>query len=732
MRPKGVPELSAKRGWRQVLGGTVCCALLLGATLASAAPWRARAPDQVPIDRVIVKWRDSGFAAMQVNTLAARTARLSEFTGVPLKPIHEIRDRVDVVRLDSPLAGGAMRHLVARLKADPAVQYVEADQRRYILGFPTDPPSDPRFVAGSDANGIWEGQWYLHDSSAATPAAIGATSAWAQNYSGKNFVIAILDTGIDLTHPDLGLYGQGGKLLPGRDFICNDQGTDCNVTSANKTYLVANDFSGWDLDPTDPGDWISAADLARADGFFKGCGDGPNHNEPYDSTWHGTKVAGIAAALTNNAVGVAGVAYGSYLLPVRVIGKCSGYMSDIVAGMYWSAGLTNTSISFLAANTYPAQVLNMSLGGQGPCSETEQEAVTAITQDGHVIVAAAGNDGGPVDAPANCVGVLSVAGIRQVGTKVGYSNVSSTAAAITIAAPAGNCVNFNADHPYTLPCLYSIETTSNDGKTVPGNPFYTYAQFVPGYSGNLLNEGNVGTSYAAPIVSGVVAMVVQANPFLNASQIIERIQAGAVPFPVPATPPAGGVCHVAALTQDADGNYTDVQGDECQCTTATCGAGMLSATGALAQAQAPQADILATPNPAAVGQTITLDGSGSSAAAGYSITAFQWSVEPNVTIESPTSAVAKLKFPAFRPITVTLKITDSAGRQDTATQVVNSRVYPSGGTGGGGALGAGDLAALAAGALIAFLGRRRPTAAMLRGRPGPAASRRPYPIVQES
>jgi serine protease len=728
------------RSWRRAAGLAALCALALGGTPAFAAPWRAPQPDQVPTDRVIVKWRESGFAATQVQGMAARTARLSEFTGVPLSPIREIRDRVAVVRIAQPLAGGSMRRLVARLKADPAVQYAEPDERRYVLAFPADPPNDPRFVAGSDANGTWSGQWYLHDSSSTTPAAVGATTAWKQGYSGKNFVIAIIDTGIDLTHPDLGLFGQGGKLLPGRDFICNDQGTDCNVTSADKTYLVANDFSGWDLDPTDPGDWISAADLARADGFFKGCGDGPNHDQPYDSTWHGTRVAGIAGAITNNGVGVAGVAYGSYLLPVRVIGKCSGYMSDIVAGMYWAAGLTNTSISFLASNTYPAQVLNMSLGGRAPCSQTEQDAVTAITQAGHVIVAAAGNDGGPVDAPANCVGALSVAGIRQVGTKVGYSNVSSTAAAITIAAPAGNCVNLNTDHPYQLPCLYSIETTSNDGKTVPENPFYTYAQFVPGYSGNLLNEGSAGTSYAAPIVSGVVAMMVQANPYLNAAQIIERMQAGALPFPVPATPPAGGVCHVASLAQDSSGNYTDVQSNECQCTTATCGAGMLNAPGALAQAQAPQADISASPNPAAVGQTITLDGSGSSAASGYSITAYQWSVDPSVAIENPNSAVASLKFPAFRPITVTLVVTDSANRRSTATQVVNSRVYPKDGTGGGGALGWADLAVLLIGALGSlspalsgvFLRRRAPSAAMLRGWLGPTGSLRPRRTIQES
>jgi serine protease len=106
--------------------------------------------------------------------------------------------------------------------------------------------------------------------------------------------------------------------------------------------------------------------------------------------------------------------------------------------MYWAAGMSYASISEVPVNPFPAQVLNLSVGGRAPCSQTEQDAVTAIVQDGHVVVAAAGNDGGPMDAPANCVGTLSVAGIRHLGTKVGYSNVSSTAATVSIAAPAGN------------------------------------------------------------------------------------------------------------------------------------------------------------------------------------------------------------------------------------------------------------------------------------------------------
>jgi len=371
-------------------------------------------------------------------------------------------------------------------------------------------------------------------------------------------------------------------------------------------------------------------------------------------------------------------------------------------------------------NAYPAQVLNLSVGGRAPCSQTEQDAVTAIVQSGHVVVAAAGNDGGPIDAPANCVGTLSVAGIRHLGTKVGYSNVSSPAATISIAAPAGNCVIVNTSYPWTQPCQYSIETTSNDGVTVPGNSFYTYSLFAAGYTGNVLNEGSVGTSYAAPLVSGVVALMVQANPLLTAGQIITRLQAGATAFPVPATPPPGGVCHVATLNTDPKGNYTDVQAQECQCTTTTCGAGMLNAPAALAKALQPLASIVVTPGTAAIGQTVKLDGSGSSAASGSSLTAYHWTVDPDVVISDASSPVASLKFPAFRPITVTLTVTDSLGREDVASQVVNSRAFRA--SSGGGEIEPGTLVILGLGAIGAFLRRCGPSAAMLRGRPARGGS----------
>ncbi len=350
---------------------------------------------EAPTDRIIVRWRDTGVSAIQITGTEARAARLSQSTGVALRAVRQIRDRLDVVRLDAPLAGAAMRRVVARLNSDLAVKYAEPDAARYALGFPAGPPDDPHFVAGSDANGDWLGQWYLKDPSVTAPAAIGATTAW-RTASGAPFIIAVLDSGVDYKHPDLGLHGdgKGGKLLPGRDFVCNDSSANCTSAATGYTYVIANDGNGWDIDATDPGDWLTAAQVAPG-GLCPGHGEGPSKDQAVSSTWHGTRVAGIAAAITNNGQGIAGVAPGAYILPMRVLGKCQGYMSDIVAGMYWAAGLTTSTASGLAANPYPAQVLNLSLGGSDPCTQTEQDAVTAIIQDGHLIVAAAGNDGGP-------------------------------------------------------------------------------------------------------------------------------------------------------------------------------------------------------------------------------------------------------------------------------------------------------------------------------------------------
>ena len=302
-------------------------------------------------------------------------------------------------------------------------------------------------------------------------------------------VVAILDTGVRFDHPDVGAASQQGlgKSLPGHDFVSADPGG---------TFLIANDNGGRDANPSDPGDWIDSADLQRSLFQQREC-------EESDSSWHGTRVSGLVAALTDNGAGVAGIGWNTWLLPVRVLGKCGGFDSDILAAMRWAAGLP---VSGIPTNPFPANVINLSLGSNGACTQATQNVIDEVIARGVVIIASAGNDGGAVDAPANCDGVIAVGAVRHIGTKVGFSNVGPN---VTISAPGGNCVNTAAGQP----CLFSIDTTVNLGTTRASGSSYT-DQF----------NFNVGTSFSAPIVAGAAALMHSANARLPPARITARLR----------------------------------------------------------------------------------------------------------------------------------------------------------------------------------------------------------------
>src|SRR5947209_1130086 len=153
----------------------------------------------------------------------------------------------------------------------------------------------------------------------------------------------------------------------------------------------------------------------------------------------------------------------------------------------------------------------MSLGATGACPTPSQDAITQLSAMGVLVVVPAGNEGGPVDAPANCAGAAGVAGLRQAGTKVGFSSLGPE---ITVGAPAGNCVNTTITAQ--TPCVYTIGTTSNSGTTVPVTNTYT----------DNVDHTNLGTSFSAPIVSGVAALMLAVNGNLNSSQLIARLKEG--------------------------------------------------------------------------------------------------------------------------------------------------------------------------------------------------------------
>ncbi|HYM29612.1 MAG TPA: S8 family peptidase, partial [Steroidobacteraceae bacterium] len=539
------------------LAGTLVVVLTAPALLAQGVHTAAPAP-RAATGRFIVKLRPS---ASPVGDMPARMGALARRAGVSVSDSRHIVSDIQLLRVQLPVGPASAEQTLARLRADRDVEYAETDQRRYPLAV----PDDTLFAAG---------QWYLQSEQ---PAALDAVDAWEVTSGSTGLVIADLDTGVRFDHPDL-RNAVANRLLPGYDMIGAD---------AQGNFLTANDGDGRDADASDPGDWVSSADTKNS--LFSSCTVG-------NSSWHGTRTAGILGAITNNAAGIAGTTWSGWILPVRVLGKCGGYDSDILAGMAWAAGM---HVDGVPDNPYPAQILNMSLGAVGDCPRDYQQLVAELAAAGVLVVVSAGNEGGPVDAPANCAGAVGVAGLRHIGTKVGFSSLGPQ---IALSAPAGNCANSGANEP----CLFSITTTTNSGTTVPSNNTYT----------NQISF-NIGTSFSAPIVAATAGLMLAVNGNLTPAQLLTRMQQGATAFPV-SSDPGVPMCHVPA-------SATDLQTSECNCTTATCGAGMVNANGAVQQALRPIAAIAVDATHAS-GASVVLDAGASAAACNSSLVNYHWAV----------------------------------------------------------------------------------------------------------
>ncbi len=587
------------------LAALACAAFAHSAEDNSGARHTPPAASFAP-DRIIVLWKSDA------DTLkSAQLTTQAQESGTSILSTRQLMPRMQLVKLGSRSLATSAKMLAA-FRANPRVAYAAYDQRRFAHAVT---PNDPQFPYVPGVSGQWSLQ-------SVQPAAIHADEAWSISKGSKGVVIADLDTGIRYDHPDLARATAGGKLLSGYDFVSD--------------VSVANDGNGRDSDPSDPGDWISAADTSQAQ--FALC-------TIERSSWHGTRTAGILAALTDNTIGIAGLNWNAYVLPVRVLGKCGGFDSDIVVGMQWAAGIT---VPGAPANPYPARIINMSLGGTGPCGGLYGPVINSLTALGVTVVVSAGNDGNAVSSPANCPGVVAVAGLRHIGTKVGFSNLGPE---IALSAPGGNCVNVSGG-----PCLFSIDTTVNSGTTAPASNIYT----------NQANF-NVGTSFSAPLVAGVASLMLGLDQNLTPGLIRARLQEGAGrPFPVNRAIDPTTMLPIPDCMNPAT---TAVQDFECNCTTDTCGAGMLNANGALLAASRPIASVV-VPVGVSPGASVSLDGSRSVAACGRTIVTYAWTAvsgTPTPVITNANQANASVNAPVTGSIVVRLTVTDDATVPKTDT-----------------------------------------------------------------
>jgi subtilisin family serine protease len=339
-----------------------------------------------------------------------------------------------------------------------------------------DGPNDPAYV-----NGL---QWHY----SAPPIGMNAAAAWKLEKGSKDVVVAVVDTGLLLDHPDIKDWG---NVLPGYNFVRSPPGRG--------------------PDPTDTGDACPPS-------------------KPY-SSWHGTHVAGtIGAEGSNNRHGATGINWSVSVLPIRVFGFCGhGNVQDIADGIRWAAGLPVTNLAPDQLNQHPAQVINLSLELHLACTENDLgqliDAINAARERGSVVVVAAGNDRDDVKgySPAGCEGVISVAASNREGHLASYSNYG----AVTIIAPGGE--PWQSDEltsPRAVWSLVQVNEKNREGI-----------------------EGMAGTSMAAPHVSGAIALALAKHPDWRGKPdlIARKLKESAFPLTNGACPNPCGIGQLDAL-----------------------------------------------------------------------------------------------------------------------------------------------------------------------------------------
>lgn len=421
----------------------------LGLHVQTGVAAEARVARQAAADGIIVKYRSEQIGAnlserVRIAGLAARQR------GITLTYERAGALGTHVLKLDREVSLVEAQEIARLIQSgDANVEYAEPD----LILNPTFSPNDPDYPF----------QWHYYESTGG----LNLPSAWDLS-TGVGVVVAVLDSGYR-PHADL-----SANIVGGYDFISNT--------------TMAGDGNGRDSSALDPGNYCTST--------------GSNSN------WHGTHVAGTIAAVTNNSTGVAGVAFGAKILPVRVLGRCGGNASDIADAIVWASG---GSVSGVPANPHPARVLNLSLGGTSSCLTSFQNAINSARSRSSVVVVSAGNDDQDAAnaSPANCNGVITVAATNRSGGRAFFypPQASNYGATVEIAAPGGEVVSVASN---------GVLSTLNTGTTGPGSDNYAYYQ---------------GTSMAAPHVAGTAALMLSVNPGLSPDDVLSILQSTARTFP---------------------------------------------------------------------------------------------------------------------------------------------------------------------------------------------------------
>lgn len=576
------------------------------------------APQEPQAAGFIVKFKSakSGKNTSTTHLLAMNAEQTERFSGAARATLRYARQMSNgAVVMRSPV-----RQQAAEWKAAAArlmqLPEVEHAEPDWIVQISAT-PNDPRYNTY---------QWHYFAPTAlyaGTPTLGGANlpAAWDITRGSANVVVAVVDTGIT-SHPEL-----DANVLPGYDFISS------TALSANglPSNFVSNDGDGADANASDPGDWVTVQEKS----LYSYCaGSSPSTLDP--SSWHGTHVAGTIAAVANNSVGGSGVAPGVKILPVRTLGKCGGTTSDLIDAMRWAAGL---AVAGAPNNPHPADIINLSLGASASCSSNLQAAVTEITNAGKLIVAAAGNSGSTsISSPANCTGVLAVTAHSIEGANAIYADNN---ARIDISAPGGGWGTSSNGGIYGVG--YGVDSTLNTGSQNPVAP--TYASYQ-------------GTSMATPHAAATAALLKSIMPSASPAQLITLIKSNSRTHP--------------------NGTYCGSNGIG----AGTCGVGLLDATLALTAAggNLPPTVIVSTSyQVVAPGSTVQLNASTSTAAAGKTLTSYQWqqsSGTPTVSLSGANTATAHFTAPSTGNFGFNISVTDSAGLTSLASATVRVNSPP--------------------------------------------------------